>query len=177
MKLDMDQVLREELAGEKISWSGRPLLKNNMLTWDIFLFPLLGLFIISVFYFLNKLDPVFFGREIRFIQIIGGILAFFMIISPYLKYRRLGKTIYAVTDQSCVVLVGRKKEIYKKIEGKFLVKTKNDGSGDVLFINKMEKYTSHKFGGKKTVTTTTKNGFWGIPNAQVVGEQVKTVLK
>lgn len=163
---------------EQLLWSGQPNPKRVMMQLDTFIPVAFSIpwTVASIFFICAATGfkiPDFTKAGVEFFLPLFGLpfvlIGLAMMSTPYWKYRKAQRTIYAVTNKRCLIIV--KSTWSKKVKvflfpqiGSFEIKERTDGTGDLLFAR--EKYTD-----AEGQPYTKRIGFLGIPEVRNV-EQI-----
>ncbi len=135
--------IRQELrAGESLRWAETPKPKfftSSTLPMVLFAIPWTAF---SIFWMCGAAGfkvPDFSGPG-SFFPLFG--LPFFfigmgMLLSPLFHYRRMKKTIYAVTNYRALIISSTIRSFYKNELGSIVRKNRRDGRGDVIFSSEV----------------------------------------
>jgi hypothetical protein len=172
-------VNEELLHGEHTVWHGQPSPKSFSrealpmflfgIPWTIFS---VGWVAMSLFMTSGADSPIGIIFPLFGLPFVG--IGIYLLASPFLKARKAGKTIYAVTDQRALIITlgynSRNVTAYGPAEIQNIERTeKPDGSGDLYFRSD----TSADSDGN---AVSRKIGFLGIPEVRVVEMYIRDFL-
>lgn len=181
-------VQRETLDGEEIIWYGQP--KAKFITGEgIVVFIFGAIFTaFSLFWTLSQIgpsspfnDPFFrtslIERIFPYFSLPFFLIGLWMLGGPFWIYRKAQRTLYAITNKRCLIMVlGRTKKIksYDIDEIPNIDKTEySDGSGNIIFAKEVH-VGMRDDNGRRRVSTE-KIGFYRIENVREVEKKLRAI--
>ena len=161
---------------EKLLWSGQPApYRIAMQTWPIFIIALP--WTIFALYWaatatgfkmpdFSAPNPLIF---FPFIGALGSLIGLSLLALPFLVWRRARRTVYAVTDQRCMIIISNNRQYVNSYTdqdiGQIKCIERSGGKGDLIF-------SSSASDAAKDLTRVGKTGFYGIDDVRRVEEIV-----
>jgi hypothetical protein len=165
---------------ERLLWSGQPdPFRMVLQTWPIFvialpwtLFALYWTAVTTGFQIpdFSTPDPYIF---LSFTGMIAALIGLSLLTLPFLAWRRAGRTVYAVADGQCLIIIeGRQTyvNVYRNEDiGRIRCKERGGGTGDLLF-------SPSAADAAKDLTRVRQYGFYGIADVRRVEDIVRKAL-
>lgn len=168
-------------TGESLLWSGQPDPRRIALqTLPIFILAIpwtaFALFWIATAsgFKLPSFDPSNYFSLFPFFGVPFVLIGLTTLALPYWAYRRANRTVYAVTDQRCLMITTGKRMYVDSYAAEDIGAIKRverrNGTGDLIFA-------ASATDAAKDLTRIRKTGFYGIPNVRLVEDIVRSVFK
>jgi hypothetical protein len=176
---DARRIARSVLGTEEcLLWSGRPDARRIAALQTLPIFILAAPWIAVVLYwtassFAFRLPEFTFDSLLGIWPFFGLLVALFgltLLALPWLAYRKATRTVYAITDRRCLIIIAGKRNYVdaygqedisaiKRIE-------RRNGTGDLIF-------TASSAGAAKDLTRVGKAVFYGIPGVRQAEETAR----